>query len=133
MADDEPPVWGESSRPGARQSGWSGGQRLGVGDVQGGAHPARLERRYQGVRVDDAAPGDVDQQRSGSHRRQETGVDEVAGLLGQRGDHHDHVHLGQQPPSAETGCTPARGRRATRTTSHSNGASRASIAAPIWP
>ena len=72
------------------------GQRLRVGDVHGGAQPARRQLRDEGVGVGDGSARGVDQHRAVGHRRQEPGVDEAAGVLGQRDDDDARVVARQQ-------------------------------------
>jgi hypothetical protein len=72
------------------------GQRLGIGDVEGSAHPTRLRVPHERFGVDHPATGDVDQQRTVGHRRQELVVDQPCRRLAQRHDHDDDVVMGQQ-------------------------------------
>ena len=73
-----------------------GRQRLRVGDVERGAQPAGAQLGEQRVGVDDGSAGDVDEQRAVWHPGQERGVDQAAGLVGERhGEDHD-IGLRQQ-------------------------------------
>ena len=91
-----------------------GRQRLGVGHVEAASiRPARASAVRASVST--TAPRDVDEQRAVLHPREERGVDETARLVGERGDEHDDVDVGQQlrqaswpwtctaPPARRTG------------------------------
>ena len=89
-------VCGVSTRPGASSSA---GLTLGFAfeDVQGGAaESAFVQGGDEGGFVDDAASGGVDQVGAGFHGAQRGGVDEVAGVRGERGVHGYHVTGGEQ-------------------------------------
>jgi len=68
-----------------------GRQRLGVGDVERRAQPAGLQFCYQGVGIDDSTPGNIDEQCTIAHSREEFCVDKVPGGWRQRSDHHHNV------------------------------------------
>ena len=70
------------------------GQRLGVGDVEGEAQPAGVAQDRGGV--DHRAAGDVDDQCAVGQVGQEGVVDEAAGAVGQRDQHHHDVLVGEQ-------------------------------------
>ena len=79
------------------EQGVVGGERLGVGDVQGGAGDRfRVQRRDERRLVDHAAAAGVDEDRGGLHAVQEVGVDEVAGGLGQWDVQRDEVRGGEE-------------------------------------
>ncbi len=123
-----PPTCGEISRPGASQSGWSSGS--GSGSTTSSAARSRpgVSSATRASVSTTGAAGDVDQQGAVLHRGQERRVDQAAGLVGERYDEHDDVGVGQQLRAARRSRARRRGReRATRTTSTSNGTSRASI------
>ena len=82
----------------------AGRQWLGVGDIERrAADVAAVERRQQRVIVDEAAPGDVDDVLAGLGQRQSPGIDEVAGMLGQRCGEHDMVGGGEQCVGIDAG------------------------------
>ncbi len=68
------------------------GQRLGVGDIdRSPADRSRGQRLDQGIGVDMAAPGDVDQPGIGSHGREGGCVDDAGRLVGERQCEDDDV------------------------------------------
>ena len=77
---------------GSDHSGWPGGQRLGVGDVEPGpADDAVAQRVDQVVGHDVATAGDVDQPGVILHQRQLVGADEPLRLRREGERQHDEV------------------------------------------
>ena len=92
------PMCGTTIRFGRSEQRVVGGQRLGVGDVERGARRSvpSLQRRGERALVDDRAARGVDEDRGRLHQPQRFGVDQVAGLLGQRAVDRDEVRALQQ-------------------------------------
>ena len=71
-------------------------QRLGIGDVDGGADASLLQRGQQRVRIHDRASRRVHQQRTLFHESQFPFADHVRRLPGERNDENDDVCRGQE-------------------------------------
>jgi hypothetical protein len=70
--------------PGQRAERVTGGQRLGLGDVENRSQAVGAHRVYQGVVVDDGASGRVDEHRARAHQRELAGRHQADGLRQQR-------------------------------------------------
>ena len=74
----------------------AGGERLGVGDVDGGLDVMLLKGGDEGVGVNNGAAGGVDEQGAALHEGELGGADEAAGGVGERDDQDDDVGLREQ-------------------------------------
>ena len=123
------PMWGTTIRLGADSSGSSAGS--GSGSVTSSAAPAivaGVQRRAQRDLIDDRPARGVDEDRRRLHPLQRGGVDQVAGLGGQRAVQRDEVRALEQLRPARR-----RERASASSTSISKPAARRATASPIRP
>ena len=73
------------------------GKRLGIGDVERRAHAARAQPLEERLRVDQPAPGGVDEQRSRLHPIEEAAVRDPVRLRGERQEQHDDIGRWKKP------------------------------------
>lgn len=90
-------VCGDRNTRGWWYNGWPVEQWLGFGDIQAGpADQAAVQGVEQGLLVEQAAAGNVDQVQAGAGIGQDLAVDQATGGRSERGGQHQMVAAGEQ-------------------------------------